>query len=336
MITFDILNATYMKFTKYILFLLLTIFIGTAIYIAVQPTDFKIVKTTTIKAPKTVVFGAIKDSTDWQNWSKWDNLTSVKTVQTYGSDSIIQTLKDQTIPQSLVTWNLSNLNAEDTEVTWTLVTEKLDFKTKAALLFKSDTKERMAEEAEQSLELLKTEILKSMSKYTITILGETEYGGGFYMYKTTASTAGNIKNIRAQQLADIRAFNTKHYIKSDGDPFTIYLKRDNTSGNVIMTTAIPVKEKIIVAENSTILCGFMDRTRTVKVRLQGNYTNLPEAWDKAINYITSNGLEASEIKPFEVYSNDPAHVPNPANWITEIYIPLKEEAEMNLNLDLEL
>ena len=75
----------------------------------------------------------------------------------------------------------------------------------------------------------------------------------------------------------------------------------------------------------------MERTIVVKVTLKGNYTNLKEAWNIANNYVKDNQLEASEMSPFEIYVNDPGDLPNPADWMTEIYIPIKtQETEPTL------
>ena len=61
----------------------------------------------------------------------------------------------------------------------------------------------------------------------------------------------------------------------------------------------------------------------VKTVLLGNYTNLAEAYQKAQEYVAQNNLIADPSKKmFEVYSNDPGSVPNPADWRTEIYVPV--------------
>ena len=67
----------------------------------------------------------------------------------------------------------------------------------------------------------------------------------------------------------------------------------------------------------------MPKTEALKTTLKGNYTNLSEAWTEAYKYISENNLEQSDLKPFEIYQNDPGEFPNPADWITEIYIPIK-------------
>ena len=49
---------------------------------------------------------------------------------------------------------------------------------------------------------------------------------------------------------------------------------------------------------------------------------LRDAWDIALKYIADNNLIQSLEKPFEIYTNYPRDFPNPADWITEIYIPI--------------
>ncbi|MGK0430400.1 MAG: hypothetical protein ACJARX_002077, partial [Psychroserpens sp.] len=56
-----------MKALKYILFLLLILFIGLAIYIAVQPNDFSFERSAVIKAPTPVVY----DYREWPRFSPW-------------------------------------------------------------------------------------------------------------------------------------------------------------------------------------------------------------------------------------------------------------------------
>jgi effector-binding domain-containing protein len=57
--------------------------------------------------------------------------------------------------------------------------------------------------------------------------------------------------------------------------------------------------------------------------LKGKYEHLSKAYDKAQNYIAENNLQVHPTaKMFEVYANDPGEVSNPAEWLTEIYIPI--------------
>ena len=96
------------------------------------------------------------------------------------------------------------------------------------------------------------------------------------------------------------------------------------NGNIIMSNAIPVMNKINAENGSEILCGFIPKTKVLKTTLKGNYTNLPKAWETANTYISKNTLMRSSINQFEIYLTDPEKTPNPADYITEIYIPIEE------------
>ena len=67
----------------------------------------------------------------------------------------------------------------------------------------------------------------------------------------------------------------------------------------------------------------MEPVKAVKVSLKGNYEHLSEAYTKGRQYIDKNGHQIDpDRKMFEVYVTDPGEVPNPANWLTEVYIPI--------------
>ena len=77
-------------------------------------------------------------------------------------------------------------------------------------------------------------------------------------------------------------------------------------------------------DDSHILTGQLEPFKTIKTVLTGNYDNLEEAWITTMNYITDNNLEISESGPMlETYVTDPLEQPNPAKWVTEIYIAIK-------------
>lgn len=319
-----------MKFFKYFIFLILILIIGFSIYIAVQPNNFEITKSKTINAPAKVIFETLKDSTKWGEWSEWHSKNISKSAFSESPLSIQQNIATNDLPNSDIHWELQPNGNGTTDVNWNLKAENISFGTKVKAFF-SGFDNVMGLSNDESLEKLNDVVIKSMEVYSITINGVTEYGGGFYMYKTTASTSSNISNEMAKQYADILNYMNSNTIPMSGMPFTIYLQMDRTNGEVIMSNAIPVNSQVTVGENSNILCGFMERTSALKVTLKGNYTNLNEAWNLAYKHLNDNQLEASEMSPFEIYVNDPGDVPNPANWVTEIYIPIKtQETEPTL------
>ncbi len=319
-----------MKFLKYLIFLILIFIIGFSIYIAVQPNDFEITKSKTINAPASVISEIIKDSTQWNDWMPWKDTYKLTTIPSTNALGIHQHLTESSLPNTDINWLLQPNGDGTTTINRTLKAGNLSFGVKMAAFFKGGYENYYELDTDDSFNKLSELIIKSIDAYTITVNGLTDYGGGFYMYKTASSTASNISNTIAKQYADILNYMNSNSIPMSGMPFTIYLQMDFDNGDVIMSNAIPVNSQVVVTDESNILCGYIDRTTALKVTLKGNYTNLKETWSTAYRYLNDNQIVPSEMSPFEIYINDPGDIPNPANWITEIYIPIStEETEVS-------
>lgn len=311
-----------MKSIKYIIFLLLIAIIGISIYIAVQPNSFEVTRSRAIEAPASVIYETILDTSSTDRASFWKKNEQLKSSSYNPPSSIQQSYTGKDIANSELSWNLKPEGNGITNVTKRLSANNLSFLFKAKTIFSGGLEQDIENQLDQDLTKLESDVIQSMEVYSITVDGITEHGGGFYMYKTTSSTASNISNMMARQYADILNFMNDNNIPQTGMPFTIYNEM-NDNGSVIMSNAIPVQNMVTVAEESNILCGYMDRTKVLKTTLKGNYTNLKEAWERSQDYIKDNGLEQADMNPFEIYTNDPSEVPNPANWTTELYIPIK-------------
>ena len=344
-----------MKSFKYILFLLLIAIIGLSIYIAVQPNSFEVTRSRTIKAPAAVIYNNVIDFKNWEAWSSWKketpemkfilsektkgvdgsfswdddgDLGTMTTVETEEPNLIVQKMQIDEFPASDITWNFKPNGDGTTNVTRTISANNLPFLFKAYAAFKGGMENQIAPHFERELEKIDSIVVNGMKAYKINVDGITEYGGGFYIYKTTSASAGNISNMMARQYAQIQNFMTANNINEAGMPFTIYNEM-NPNGSVIMSNAIPVRDKIIVTDDSNILCDYMEKTRAIKTTLKGDYKNLGEAWNTAMKYLKDNNLEQSQQNPFEIYVTDPGSTPNPANYITELYIPIKEAIDVS-------
>jgi len=342
--------TTSMKSLKYILFLLLIAIIGLSIYIAVQPNAFKVTRSRTINAPSGVIYDNVIDFKNWEAWSSWKEENShikvtlpkktegiggsyswndegeIGTMTTMKADEpyrIEQKMQVDGFPPSEVTWTFKPNGDGTTDVTRTIAGDNLPFMFKAYAAFTGGMEKQIAPHLERELEKIDSIVVNGMKEYSVKVDGIAEYGGGFYMYKTTSASASNISNMMARQFAEIMNFMQDHNVQMAGKPFTIYNEM-NENGSVIMSNAIPVRDNVIVAEDSNILCGYIEKTRAVKATLKGDYKNLGEGWKVARQYLKDNNLEQSDQHPFEIYLNDPGSTPNPANYLTEIYIPIKE------------
>ncbi|GAA4976985.1 SRPBCC family protein [Algibacter aquimarinus] len=339
-----------MKAFKYILFLLLIAVIGLAIYIAVQPNSFEVTRTKTIKAPAAVVYNNVIDFKNWESWSSWaeedtdmiftlpeqtsgvnasyswedeDGIGTMKNTEAVPNKSIKQVMQFADFPSSDVTWEFNPNEDGTTDVTWTISGKDLPFDFKAFSALMGGMEKQIGPHYERSLAKLDSIVQQSMKVYSVNINGITEYGGGFFMYKTTSATNTNISQIMGKQYGEIMSYMAQNNIVANGMPLTIYNEMNAENGSVIMSNGIPIRDKVNVDSASEVLCGYIPKTKVLKTTLTGNYTNLTEAWIEAMSHLEKSNLEQSDIKPFEVYTNDPGNFPNPANWITEIYIPIK-------------
>jgi effector-binding domain-containing protein len=341
-----------MKAFKYISFLLLIVFIGTSIYIAVQPNTFEVSRTRTINAPTAVIYNNVIDFKNWQDWSSWveadkdmkitlpkltngvngsyswedkDGVGMMKTIAAESNTSIKQMMQFADYPESEIIWTFKDNNNGTTDVTWSISGKDLPFGFKAYSIFSGGMEKQIAPHYERSLEKLDSVVVAGMKKYSITVKGITNRSGGYYLYKTASSKIDEIGNKIPQLLSQVVTYANKNHIEQAGVPFVNYIKWDVENNAAIFSCCVPTAERVITADDADIITGELPSFKAIKTTLKGNYSNLKEAWDTTMKYIPQNGFEFTENGPMiEVYLTDHINTPNPADWVTEIYIAIKD------------
>lgn len=339
-----------MKALKYILFLLLIIFIGLAIYIAVQPNSFEVTRSRTINAPASVVYNNVIDFKNWESWSSWaeddpdmiitlpeqtrgingsytwedvDGVGIMKTTDTKANEMIVQEMQFAEFPKSDVRWKLTPNGPNKTDVTWTISGKDLPFGFKAFSVFMGGMEKQIGPNYERSLTKLDSILVADMKKYSVNVEGVTQHSGGFYLYNTTSCKMEDFKQKMQEMMPKIGAYAMTNNITMAGKPFVIYHLWDEVNNAVIFSCCIPTTSKI-TANDPEVLTGQLEPFRALKTVLKGDYENLKEAWDTAMTHMASNSLESDETGPMiESYLTDPMTTPNPAEWITEIYLAIK-------------
>ncbi|TVZ25639.1 effector-binding domain-containing protein [Gillisia sp. Hel_I_86] len=350
-----------MKILKYLFFLLLIVIIAGAIYVATKDGNYQVEETAVIHAPVPVVFNEVNNFKNWDQWGPWmddsDDIIinySEKTIgenasyswksEEMGDGSIRNTkvIPDLAIEQQLifkspygesqsdVYWDFVEVE-EGTKVTWG-IQGKQSFMDKLAFTFMDKSFPEMIRPMyQEGLEKLNSVVLEKMSSYSVNVDGITTHGGGFYMYSTTATKISQIPSKMQKMLADVSLYMEQNNIPSMGNPFVLYNNWDEQNNSAIYSTGYFTPSLIITPTESTVLNGMMPVQKVVKTTLKGDYKNLKEAWDAAYKYTQENNLPVNPNSPaFEVYSIGPDKSPNPANWVTEIYIPLLEVEEPTL------
>lgn len=339
-----------MKFLKYLLFLLLIIFIGLAIYVAVQPNSFQVTRERTIDAPASVVYNNLIDYKKWPAWSPWierepdmklefpentsgvggsyswegkDGGGSLRTVATEPNESITQEIQFDDYEPSNVVWKLEPDENGKTKVTWEMNSDKVPFMFKGYAAFTGGFDNMIGPDFERGLELLDSVSVADTKKYSIDVQGITQHGGGYYIYTSASTKISSIEEKMTEMMTKVVNYAMSNNIAMAGAPFTSFLTWDEENNTTTFSACVPTTDRVITT-NDEIVTGQMEPFKAVKTVLKGDYDNLKEAWEKAMAYIPANGLEFAESGPMlEVYLTDPSQEPNPANWVTEIYIAVK-------------
>lgn len=345
-----------MKILKYLLFLILLIIIGSAIYFGTKDGTYDVQDSMTIMAPPEVVFNKVNDYKSWETWGPWKKEDPTITF-TYaektsgegasyswdgdmsGSMTTTKVIPNKEIEQDLtlntpagerhpkVYWNFEEVDG-GTKVTWGMKGEHTLMDKAYYSLSGFDFDASMHKMNKEGLEGIAAEVAENMKQYSINVDGVTQYGGGYYMYTTSVAKQEEVDQKTEPMMNMVIDFVKNNNLNMAGKPFTLYNSIDNVNNTVIFSTGVPVKEKVITPEGSPVVCGFMEPVSAVKISLKGNYKHLSEAYSKGEKYIVQNSLQKDpEGKMFEVYVTDPETTPNPADWLTEVYIPIVSTPE---------
>ncbi|WP_304156217.1 SRPBCC family protein [Mesonia mobilis] len=358
-----------MKIFKYLFFLILIVIIGGSIYVATIDGEYQAEETMVMNVPVAMVFNEVNEYKTWEDWGPWkeedpkmiinypENTSgegasyswkgdkepmdgSMKTLKVNPNKSIDQEITFETPignSTSDVYWKFEPIENK-TKVTWGMKGEQSFFE-KLFMAFEEESMSEMLHPMfESGLKNLNDVLTEKMKKYSINIDGVTEYGGTYYMYLTTASK-NNPKALSAkmeQLFPTVANFMSEMDIEMSGQPMTIYNQINEENNTVIFSCAIPTPTEMATPPTSDVLCDYNPKTTALKVTLKGDYSNLTEAWEKAESYLQKTDFEKNtEIAPFEIYVTDPGLEPNPANWETEIYIPIQRKENALLTAENE-
>jgi len=349
-----------MKIVKYLFFLLLIVVIGSSIYFGTQDGNYNIAESKIIPAPAELVFDQINDLRTAENWGPWKAEDSTMTFSyaektsgegaSYSWEGVMDGAMTTTkvIPNKEILQDLTlhtPVGERHPKVYWTF--EETEEGTKATYgmkgehtlvdkafygIFGYDFDKEMHKMNATALIGVENEVLTAMKQFEVNVDGITQYGGGFYMYNTTATKMSDIASKMVPMMGQVSNFMEQNGLAFSGMPFTIYHNIDEANGNVMFSTAIPVREKITTPAGSPVLCGYMAPVAALKTTLRGSYENLAAAYAAGAAYMTENNLQAHPTSSmFEVYASDPGMEPNPAKWVTEIYMPIISPPTPTLN-----
>jgi len=340
-----------MRILKYIFLLILLAFIGVAVFIATQKSEYDVVASRVIKSPRAVVFSYVNDFRNWENfnaltkedatskftypavtsgkggsasWKSGDGEGKITTVFARDNDSLAQKMMFNGMP-SEITWKFED-EGKATKVTWRRK-GKVGFWYKVQSVAKGGLDRLLGAVNEQSLADLDKTLVYEMNTYSITENGIVYKSGTKFLRQTILSTIANAPKNRAIMLSKMQHFFTKNAISATGKPFVLYHSFDPSAKITRFSVCIPIKDEVRTSPESDISFGEFETLKSVKITLNGDYSHLPEAWERADGFISKGKLERDpDIRAIEVLSKNIVDVKNPSKWVTHLYFPVRAVA----------
>lgn len=340
-----------MKILKYLLFLLLISIIGFSVYVTTKPDTYRVERSRLINAPESMVYQYVDDYQKWPEWSPWlerDTLASLKFSDPAsgadaryswksdelgeGSMNTVYSTKDS-IYQKInfvkpyeseadIFWHFQKKKV-GIDVSW-IMEGSLSFMEKAYMVLQgNDMESLIGPDYERGLLNLDHVLNEEMDRYSIIQQGMTQYGGGYSLYQSTSCQVTEAGSHIERLLQEVGSYMERENISPAGPPFITIEKWDVENNAALISAHIPVRDRMQVASGSTILNGFMEPGPYYKTILHGDHKNLKEAYEKTMFNMEKQDLTMDQNKsPFEVLVKGPSDTDNPAEWVTEIYIPV--------------
>ena len=337
-----------MKILKYILLLLLLVFVAASILVATLKPDYKIVRSRVIKAPKSDVFNYVNDYKNWAEFGSWkkedatmkfqypantigvggsyswigkDGEGKMKTVFLKNQDSIHQKM-NYNGADSDVFWSFKEMDGK-TKVTWSNV-GKMDFVTKIFTTLFGGMDNLVGTMYEKSLKNIDKNLKVQSNTFTIKINGFEEKNIGLYLQKTINSKDENIESNIEIMIPNLIKYLKDNKIESSGKPFVKYNGFNDSLKITNFSVGVQVKDSVKINLLSKIKLSKMQPFQAIKTTLIGEYFHKTEARIQALNLMDRNNfVEKTELPVIEFYNISKTDQKNPSKWVTEIYIPVK-------------
>lgn len=343
-----------MKVLKIVLLIIVLSVAGLLIWAMTADRTYHVERTRSMEVPKEVAFEFIGNYNNWQAWSPWIE-NPEDAVITVGKDGMgigatyhwkATAEDDEKIGEGLATteeWVENKKMMQDlkfikpwesqckagfvlketdkgVDVTWMMDGEDnlIGF---IMMKFMGNIDDFVGPDFERGLENIENASKKAMEQTYMNVDGIIEHPGFKYVYLSRECSFEEVGMNIQTYMPKLGMFFSMNNITTAGMPFTKYNVWDEKAKRTEFELGIPVTEKPAV-ELGKFSYGEMDSFKAIKVVYKGDYKFLTKAWDFAMEYMKENKLEFNG-SPMEVYDTDPGTEPNPANWKTFIYIPVK-------------
>lgn len=329
--------------------IVIVILVGVALaYIAFMDGNYRVERSREIKAPAALVYHTVNTYKTWGEWSPWLGMDpnavitydgpdqgvgskyhwkgnedvgegQMETVFAAVNDSLAQKIYFMAPfeSESDIYWSFKETEG-GVEVLWGMAGE-LPWPWK----FMADgMDENIGRDYEKGLALLDSVVNVYMNKTSVEIGEVMEQPAHNCLAIAAECSFDEMSAMIETNMPKLGMYVHNQKIEMQGMPMNIIKKWDEENKRTEFMVAIPTPKDAPVADD--IINIQTDPGNFLKVTFKGQYEKSDEAWNAAMAHMEEKEMIWDEERsPYSIYANDPGDFPNPADWITEIYIPVK-------------
>lgn len=343
-----------MKIFKYLIYLILLFGIGGAILISTDKGEYTTSGTKTIEAPREMVYTYFRN---WENWKAWHKRwTEDSTTSLHSEDNTLEWASKnemyekgkakltKSIPYSVIAFNtkiatssgemeqqnkieLKKEGERNTKIEWNSKV-KLSFWQKVKVRFGKGDKYIHSETDLflSSLETLESILISKMNEHHSEVVGMTLLPAANYIHTASSNTKENFIALATQKINQLYSYTEQYGIPVKDVPEIIIHKLENNQQNLLFSVALALPaEYELKIENPELVIGTFEEQSALKTTLIGNYKYWEETLNQGIEYLEKQRLEYPLEEGIVIKWINFKQLPvNPAEWLTEIYIPAYE------------
>ncbi|SFJ36075.1 SRPBCC family protein [Myroides guanonis] len=339
-----------MKILKYFALLFLLTLVSLVVFILTQDGKFNVSKTFIVEAPKENVFNYIQNTKNWSEWTESRKLndsiieiqlngfpySEIQNNKSYQNDSLTQTLLTKN-PVKLK-WTFKS-EGNKTEINFQ-IEGIIDFQSKIKRFWDGSPTQTVTRSIEKDLSRLSTVIKHQYTFTELETLGPTEFNKIIYIYLNQSSTINTLEKDIQKQYPKLKSFVTDYKIAADLKPILLFNSL-TTKDTIKYRLALPINKNIYLNPDDFVLLDSITTPLTFKTISNGHYTHLSKALKETEDSFAKSKIQEDKqhMKLLRL-TNSILDSSNPAEWKTEIYIPIitpttSETIEQKVNEDLQ-
>ncbi|WP_010179857.1 hypothetical protein [Aquimarina agarilytica] len=201
--------------------------------------------------------------------------------------------------------------------------EELSFKDKIFDIFKWKNNKRIwLQHLHTRLPLLQQQLNKRASDYSITYSSKGTFGPFHYVYLSASGHVNNIANYTQKHITALEQYLAEHNVKSAHKPITIYNDYNETTGDLIFSTGIPIATQILIPSELAIRYGYIDSLSVYKMNIIGNPKSTKVLWE-TFKKTKQTTLSDMSKQRFEIYEIDQNSTDNYTKWKKQLVWGIK-------------